>query len=42
MLMVFAKRMEMILRGPIGPHKVLCGLKALAGGYTFVLPDKSL
>ena len=27
MLMVFAQRMEMILRGPIGPHTVLWGLK---------------
>ena len=29
MLMVFAQRMEMILRGPIGPHMVLWGLSHL-------------
>ena len=28
MLMVFAQRMEMILRGPIGPHTVLWGLNS--------------
>ena len=27
MLMVFAQRMEMILRGPIGPHTVTWGFK---------------
>ena len=27
MLMVFAQRMEMILRGSVGPHTVLWGLK---------------
>ena len=29
MLMVFAQRMEMILRGPIGPHTVLWGLNIM-------------